>query len=355
MAVKMDGRFELVAGCFSRKKETNEATAKEYGVDLDRVYRTPDALIKAEARRIDAIVILTPQHDHHDQILMCLSANVPVICEKALASSIGDARSIKVAVEANSGFLAVVNNYTGYPAVRELRRMIRENALGEITQIHAEMPQEGFARQDQDGKPFVPQSWRLLDGEIPVVSLDLGVHLHGIIKFVTGERPLEVMALQSTFGNFNEIIDNVICLVRYSNNIESNIWYGKTALGFRNGQRIRVFGKKGSAEWVQSNPEELKLADVHGRRITFDRADADAKVASERRYTRFKAGHPAGFIEAFANHYFDIADALESHLDRNSSTQNPFVFGIDDALEGIELMHAIALSASSRVWTGVPS
>ena len=56
---------------------------------------------------------------------------------------------------------------------------------------------------------------------------------------------------------------------------------------------------------------------------------------------RFKAGHPSGFIEAFANYYFDTADSLGAYLDNNGH-YNPHVFGIDEALEGIKMLEAIA-------------
>jgi len=102
----------------------------------------------------------------------------------------------------------------------------------------------------------------------------------------------------------------VICLVRYSGNMRAQIWYAKMALGHRNGLRVRIYGDKGSAEWFQMVPEELIFNDAQGKKQTMDRASVCVEIADLPRYNRFKAGHPAGFIEAFANHYYDIADAL---------------------------------------------
>jgi predicted dehydrogenase len=56
------------------------------------------------------------------------------------------------------------------------------------------MPQEGFARLDREGNPMVPQQWRLTDGVVPTISLDLGVHVHHLVDFLTGEKPQEVVA-----------------------------------------------------------------------------------------------------------------------------------------------------------------
>jgi predicted dehydrogenase len=352
-AIAMDQRYDLVAGCFSRHADINAESAASYGVETDRLYGGLDQLLAAEAGRLDAIIILTPTNQHRDQVLACLAADVPVICEKALVGSSTDAKAIQGAVADHDGFLAVTYNYTGYPMLRELRDMIAHGQLGEIEQILVEMPQEGFAKVGPDNRPITPQDWRLHDGSVPVLSLDLGVHLHSLAYFLTGQHPLDVVAMSNTFGNFNEIVDTVSCMARYSADISCSMWYSKTALGYRNGLKVRVFGKKGAAEWVQELPETLLLADDHGRKTIFDRASPEARIANLARYTRFKAGHPAGFIEAFANYYVDVADALAARAVDRAAALPPYVLGIEVALDGIAMLEAIARSNASRAWERV--
>ena len=352
IAIGMDQRFKLVAGCFSRDHEENSKTAQQYGVGTDRVYASLDDLLENETSQLDAVVILTPQDQHISQVLSCLDAGLPVICEKALVASVKDALKIKGKLAETGGFLAVTYNYTGYPMFRELGEMIRQGKLGKIQQIHIEMPQEGFAKLALDGTPIVPQDWRLRDEKVPTISLDLGVHLHMAISFLTNEKPTKLVAVGDSLGNFSQITDNIICTAKYTNNLTCNIWYSKTAFGYRNGLRVRVFGDRGSSEWYQDNPEYLNLADEYGRKFIFDRASPEAKIANADRYTRFKAGHPAGFIEAFANYYCDVADALDQYK-QDKSAHNPYVFGIDEALEGINMLEAISESCASSSWVDV--
>ena len=352
-AIEFDRRFRVVAGSFSRNEGINRDTAREYGVGEDRTYASLDTLLAGEAGRIDAIVVLTPTDRHCEHIVPCLEAGVPVISEKALATSCKEIRRIVAAREAAQGFLAVTYNYTGYPMFRELRRMIAAGRLGRIGQIHVEMPQEGFSRRDASGQRIVPQSWRLHDAHVPTVSLDLGVHLHSLVHFLTGAVPQEVVAMSGTLGNFEGIVDNVQCLARYSDDMSCNFWYGKTALGYRNGLRVRVFGDKGAAEWLQMEPETLFFADSSGCRSILDRASPGITEANVVRYTRFKAGHPAGFIEAFANYYADVADALRTHRGHGMALSVPYVLGVDVAYEGMALLEAIADSSQSRQWVPV--
>src|SRR5690606_41004609 len=61
-----------------------------------------------------------------------------------------------------------------------------------LLHVQIEMPQEGFVRLDAKGEKPLPQAWRLKDGFIPTISLDLGVHLHHLMAFLTGKSPLKV-------------------------------------------------------------------------------------------------------------------------------------------------------------------
>lgn len=346
IAISMDNRYELVAGCFSRNYDINIKTGNEYGVDESRIYKNLSELIKKEKNNIDAICILTPTPNHKNEVVKCIQNNVKVICEKALAVSSAEALEIKEALDKYNGFLAVTYNYTGYPMLRELRNMIKDGKLGKIEQVHVEMPQEGFARLDKNGNPQKPQDWRLHDISLPTLSLDLGTHTHDITSFLTGESPIELVSIQNSFGSFRNVIDNSISISTYTNNIVSNIWFSKAALGHRNGLRVRVYGEIGSAEWYQLDPENLYFNDNKGHKLLIDRASVDVNVTTESRYNRFKAGHPSGFIEAFANYYTDIADLLLGV----SNNENRYVFGIDDALEGLKMLEAMTVSSKEKKW-----
>ena len=346
IAIDMDNRYELVAGCFSKNSDTNIETALDYGVESNRVYKNLDELILNEKENIDAICILTPTPNHKNEVIKCIENNIAVICEKALAVSSKEALEIKETLEKYDGFLAVTYNYTGYPMLRELRNMIKNGKLGKIEQVHVEMPQESFAKLDKEGNPIKPQGWRLKDQELPTISLDLGTHTHDITSFLTNESPTELVSVQNSFGSFSEVIDNSICISNYTNNIVSNIWFSKAAFGHRNGLRVRVYGDAGSAEWYQLDPENLYFNDNRGNKLIIDRGSMNVKITTQLRYNRFKAGHPSGFIEAFANYYCDIADLLLG-LSKN---EDKYVFGINDAIEGLKMLEAMSSSNLNRKW-----
>lgn len=352
IASQMDGRWQLCSGCFSTDQESNIETAKAWGIAEDRVYENWNQLLASEKKELDAVVVLTPTPSHTEIVVSALEQGYAVICEKAMTVSSKEAKLISNAVKKNNAFLAVTYNYTGYPMLRELQALIQKGKLGKLNQIHIEMPQEGFARIGKDGAKPVPQDWRLHDTRVPTLSLDLGVHLHHMIDFLSGERPVELVAINNSFGHFDGIVDNTMCIARYTGNLDCQIWYGKTALGNSNGLRVRVYGSEGAAEWFQMHPETIELNDNQGRKSFVERSSVDVEIADELRYNRFKAGHPAGFLEAFANYYYDMADSLIEFRKRGKHTV-PWVIGVEQAYEGLLMLEAIAESAESRSWQNV--
>jgi len=349
IAAQMDRRFTLEAGCFSTQKKINRETARLWGIDQSRLYDDWRVLVNAEKAKLDAICILTPTPVHSEMVIEALRKGFAVVCEKTLATSSQEAEAICQTVKKNRGFLAVTYNYTGYPMLRELRQMIFKGRLGKIHLVQIEMPQEGYARLNKRGQPVKPQAWRLRDQHLPIVSLDLGSHLHHMVYFLTEKKPREVVADQTSFGFFKPVIDNVMCLARYEDNMRAQIWYGKMALGHRNGLRVRVYGTLGSAEWFQMVPEEIIFNDIYGKRQIIDRASSCVELSDQQRYNRFKSGHPAGFIEAFANHYFDIAEAL-LEFRKTGRYESPWVFTAQLAKEGLDMLEAMSQSAKNHCW-----
>jgi predicted dehydrogenase len=344
----MDNKWILDAGCFSTNTQNNRESAQVYGVAPDRVYDDWQDMIKKEKERLDAIVILTPTPAHFEIVMACLNEGIPVICEKSLTTSSADAKKIMEVCNLKKGFLVVTYNYSGYPIVRELRTIIQKGNMGKILHFQAEMPQEGYIRVDAQGNKPVPQSWRLSDGQVPIIHLDLGSHLHQLVHYLVGQKPIEVTADQSSYGWFSGVIDNVTCLCRYSEGIQGQMWFSKSALGHRNGLKLRIYGSDASAEWYQACPEELVLSYSDGRREIMDRASR-VEVANMRRYNRFKSGHPTGFIEAFANLYSDIADCLRQYRATGHWTSEE-VFSAELAEEGLRLIEAMIKSMDKKAW-----
>ncbi len=346
IASQMDKRFEVVAGVFSTNSKINRETAELW--KIKNYYNSVDELIVNQKNNIDAVVILTPTPLHADTIIQLLKQNIPIICEKPLVSSIEELSEINKIYDAKKHFLAVTNNYSGYPMLRELQYKIQNKELGEILHIRLKMPQESFLRPPKSVK--YPQKWRLKDGFIPMICLDLGVHLHHLAYFLLQEEPYRVMATYDKFSKYN-VVDDVNIFLQYASGVKGNMWLSKTALGQRNGLHIEVYGKEASAIWHQENPEKLEFSYSSGQKVIIDRG-SDIQMRPNKLYNRMTPGHPAGFIESFANLYNDIADSLDRYK-QGESYLSKFVYGLGDASNGIKMLQSASLSNREKIWINI--
>ena len=343
-SLRIDGLFSLKGGFFSSKAENNHISINDYQIDSGISFSSIDDLINKKDL-YDIVHVLTPPNLHHSQLIRLIRSNIPILSEKPLVTSVNEAKDLQSALKESGSFFSVMYNYLGYPIIRELKNKISKGWLGNIHEVRIEMPQESFIKTDIGGAPVMPQKWRQTDYSIPTVSLDLGVHCHMLVRYLIDKNPLSVFARARNAGRVGNVIDSVNAIVDYEDDIVANFWFGKSYLGHRNGLSITIYGDNGSAYWEQIQPEEIVHVDIQGKKFILDRSSSEINVANKKRYERFKAGHPAGFVEAMANYYFDIASLLKDPKSTNSSANE--VFGIEESLEGLELLTKIHESSQN--------
>lgn len=348
VAAQLDNKWRIVSGFFSRDRETNRKTAEAWHIPEFKQFDSWQAYLESEASQLDAVVVLSPTPQHTPMVCKLLEIGLPVICEKAMTANLQDSEQIQNYLKQYGGFLAVTFNYSGYSMVRELRKRIQDGELGKLLQVQIEMPSDAFINQMAQGKP---QDWRLKDAEIPTILLDLAVHLHHLIYFVSEKSPLSVMADFHHFSKFEGIVDNAYIWSKYTDDMRASIWLSKTAYGYKNGLKIRVFGDQGSAEWFQETPDQITITNRQSIVTQYNRGNA---IHQNLVVERFKPGHPTGFVEAFANLYSDIADNL---LRYQSSPENfefdENVYGWEHANEGLELLAKATLASEKGCWVSM--
>ena len=340
IAAQMDQKFEVVGGIFSSDMENNNKASEKYNVpafsNIEEMFDNID---------LDAVSVLTPTNIHYENIIALSEKNCNVICEKPIVSSYDDAK--KIAMIQNKPLITTTYNYTGYPMIRELRALLLGGTLGKILKINLEMPQESFLRPPKSH--LYPQKWRLNDDFIPSINLDLGVHLHNLAYFLTDDMPRNIFANMANFSKY-KVIDDTNIFMKHDSEVLTHLWISKIALGNRNGLKVNIYGSEGSAQWIQENPENLQICLTNGEKINIDRG-SNCLVANEKRYNRMTPGHPGGYLEAFANVYFDIASHL---MDKKSSQEsNNYVDNLDYSIESIKALHCASLSNEHKRWVSI--
>ncbi|GGH18393.1 oxidoreductase [Alsobacter metallidurans] len=354
IAARLDDRYELVAGALSSTPDRALRSAQALGLAPDRSYPDFAAMARAEAARpdgIEAVAIVTPNHMHAPAAEAFLDAGVHVICDKPLTATLGEAWRLRDKAHASDRIFAVTYNYTGYPLVRHARRMIRDGELGAIRVIQVEYPQEWLSTPlEQTGQKQA--DWRTDPARSGAGGCigDIGTHAFQLAHFVSGLAPSHVLAEVTTFVPGRRLDDNVQVLLRYAEGARGALWASQVAPGNDNGLRLRVFGDKGGIDWRQDEPNRLTWSPLGEAPRLIGRGTA-AMNADGQRVNRIPAGHPEGYLEAFATLYSEVADAILAKRSGGSVDAAVTFPTIGDGFAGVAFVDAaLRSSEGGGVW-----
>ena len=347
LAARFDNRFDFVAGVFSKDTKKSKEFGQSLGLDPDRCYNDYKVMAKKESARSDglqALGIMTPSGDHYKIAKEFIKNKVHIICDKPLTAKVEDAVALENLVIKNKIVFALTHNYSGYPMLREGKKLIEKNKIGKIKVINVEYPQ-GYtvAVKKKDEKSTL--KWRLdknLCGPSMILA-EIGTHAYHLMRYVTGLEVKEVSAEVNSLSDEISVDDNAFMIVRLNNKARGSIWVSSAATGGENGLKIRVYGTKGAVEWLQDDPNILKFTKLNSSTQIITRASdtvSDLSIQS----SRVAAGHPEGFFEAFANIYTEFADSIQNATSKNKkATVHPTV---NDGVMGIKFIFAAKKSSN---------
>ncbi|WP_158302111.1 Gfo/Idh/MocA family protein [Paenibacillus mesophilus] len=304
-----DGLCELTAGCFSRRHDNNTTTGRMLGLDDSRIYVSYAEMAESEAKREDGIdfaVVATPNDSHYEIVKAFLVKGIPVMCDKPLAFTLSQGEEL-AALSAERGLpCAVTYAFSGYPMVKQAREMIRRGDIGQLRSVVAEYAQEGIANPTRKGS-----NWRtdpMVQGESFAVA-DIGTHIEHTVHYMTGLRISSLCAMFSGAGLENGLETDAKLLVRYEGGTNGMYWCTKLAIGSKNRFVIRVHGSKGTLEWEQEQPNDLRVC-LKGEPVRLYSRGREPLYPEAAAYNRLPGGHAEGTYESFANLYRAYASAV---------------------------------------------
>ena len=312
-AIALDNLARLTAGSFSHDFSNTLEIGMDLEIPSDRLYPTYLEMAQKEAARkdrIDFVSIVTPNYLHYPIAKAFLNAGINVVCDKPLALRESEARELDELTIKNGLLFAVTYAYTGYPLVKQAREMVKRGDLGDIRFINAEYPQDWLLKQfESDGHKL--KSWRANPSVAGISNCvgDIGTHIEYLVSYITGLKIKSLCARLDTFMEGHELDDNATILLEFEGGAKGVYWTSQTAIGYDNGLKIRIFGSKGSLRWSQEDPNYLVVSKLNSPTEVISRGRDDLYPKAQD-YSRIPAGHPEGYIEAFANIYRAFTNAL---------------------------------------------
>lgn len=356
MAARLDGHWDLVAGAFQSNADKSIAFGRGLGLAADRCYGDFGAMASAEAKRpdrIDAVAIVTPNASHHAIARTFLDAGVAVICDKPLTTNLTDARDLAAVVRSTGAPFILSHNYSGYPAVRQVRSMTSDGVLGDVRVVFAEYLQGWLAADLGDQKQA---AWRSDPSQAgPGGALgDIATHAFHLVEFMTGLKASSLAADLASFVPGRRLDDNANILLRFDNGAKGQLCASQVAVGVANGLRVRIYGDKGGVEWAQEEPDMLRYAPL-GEAPRILRRGGPGFGQSAQHATRIPSGHPEGYLEGFAQIYTDAAELIRAHAEgRRPNPQALLAPGVADGVRGVAFIEAAVRSnKQNSAWTAL--
>lgn len=349
MAAALDGNWQLVSGAFSTDPGRNARTGAALDLDPARVHDSLDALLAAEralpeAERMQALAIVTPNHLHAPMAIAALNAGFHVLSEKPMAMNLAEAQDIAAAVRRSGRHYALAFTYSGYPLVEEARVRVARGDFGRIRLVQVEYAQ-GWLSAPIDAAGNKQAEWRTDPARAGLGGClgDIGTHAFQLAEHVSGLAVESLCADVTTHVPGRRLDDDVAALLRFSNGARGTLKASQIAAGEENGLKLRIHGEKGGVEWAQMEPNTLTLRWLD-RPTEAIRTGGPGLSPEALARTRTPAGHPEGYIEAFANIYTALANSLRGE---------PGWFpGLQDGLRTMAFVEAmIANSTGDTKWT----
>jgi predicted dehydrogenase len=357
IAAHIDGQARLVAGAFSSDPARSKASAADLFVKPERAYGSYAEMAKAEAKmpadkRLDFVVIVTPNHQHFPPAKLFLEAGFNVVLDKPATFDLAEAKKLRAIVQKTKKVLVLTHNYTGNVMVKQARELVRNGTVGDIRKVVVEYPQ-GWLSTFLEGTDQKQAAWRTDPKRSGAAGCmgDIGTHAENLARYITGLEIDSLCADLTTFVKGRKLDDDGNVLVRYKGGAKGILHASQICIGDENMLNIRVYGTKAGLEWRQEFPNELVVKYADKPRETWRRGNGYIGEQGKK-FTRIPAGHPEGYLEAFANIYQEAFRAIATEVKGQPLPKDLDYPDIEDGVYGMAFIETVLASHKSKSkWT----
>ncbi|GGZ73325.1 Gfo/Idh/MocA family protein [Algibacter mikhailovii] len=357
-AAAIDGMIELVCGAFSSSVEKSIDSGIALNLDKSRCYGTFEEMILKEKNlpedvRMDFVAIVTPNHMHFPPAKLALENGFHVVCDKPITLTLEEAEALQSVVETRGKLFALTHNYTGNSMVKQAKAMVAKGEIGVVRKIQAQYLQ-GWLSTSVEKTEQKQAAWRVDPKKSGIGGAlgDIGTHAENLIEYITGLKIEEIAADLGRFGEGRVLDDDGNMLIRMENGAKGTISISQIALGEENNLGIRVYGTKGSLEWYQENPNELITRWLdEPKKIYTPNGNGLHDEALE--VCRIPAGHPEGYLEAFATIYKNFAMHLTA-INNKETIEKIDYPTVEDGIRGMKFIYAAVESdKNNAAWVKI--
>jgi len=354
IAANIDGETELVCGAFSSDPQKSKQQGESLYLPQARIYGSYKEMIRREgelpaSERIDFVSIVTPNHLHFEPSKLALENGFHVVLDKPMTFDLAEAKQLEEIVAKSGKYFCLTHTYTGYPMVKEARQQVLSGKLGKIRKIYVEYPQ-GWLSTFLESTNQKQASWRTDPSRSGIAGAmgDIGTHAFNLAEYVSGLQVTKICADINIVVEGRKLDDDGAAFLNFNNGATGVLFATQIAAGEENNIRIRVYGEKGGLEWQQEDANSLVIKWPDRPKEVW-RAGTGYTGSFAKHNSRTPAGHPEGYLEAFANHYRNFALCVKAQLKNEPPKPEWLDFpGIEDGVRGMAFIESMIASGRSK-------
>lgn len=221
-----------------------------------------EQMLQEMAGTVDVAVICTPNGLHAQHSIAALQAGCHVLCEKPMALTMADARSMMAAAREAGRHLWVVKQNRFNPPVQAVKQLLNDGRLGLIYSVQL----NGYWNRPAD---YYENSWKgtlKLDGGTLFTQFS---HFIDLLVWFFGPFVPEHACLQNLgHQHCMEFEDTGIVTGRFENGAMLGIHYTVNAYRHNMEGSITIFGEKGTIKIGGQYLNELDYQSLEGEPIT---------------------------------------------------------------------------------------
>lgn len=350
IAANMDGLIDLTCAALSADPEKAQLSGKDLFLNDDRIYNSYHDLFVHEStkdatERIDFVSIVTPNFAHFEPAMLALENGFHVLIDKPMALSLAEAKQLAAIAQDKKLIIGITYTYSAYPMVKQARQLVKQGDLGTIRKVVVTYPQ-GWLSTAVDNKQA---NWRtdpLKSGKSGCMG-DIGTHAAHLAEYISGLKIEKLCADLNMVVAGRKLDDDGNVLLKFNNGANGILMASQIASGEENALSISVYGEKGGMEWHQMEPNTLvvKWPDQPSQMY---RTGGSYTSATAQQNTRTPAGHPEGYLEAFANIYRNFATTVAAINAGEAPSEMDMDFPTAaDGVRGMAFIENVLASAKS--------
>jgi myo-inositol 2-dehydrogenase/D-chiro-inositol 1-dehydrogenase len=211
-----------------------------------------------EAGLCDALVIAAPNHLHHRVLMDVLPANLPVLTEKPLCTTIPDCQEVLAMAALRTAPVWVAMEYRYMPPVERLLAAVDQGETGPVRMISIREHRFPFLRKVGD--------WNRFNAYTGGTLVEKCCHFFDLMRLISKAEPIRVYASGGADVNFRDetygglrpdILDNAFVIVDFDNGVRGMLELCMFAEGSTWQEAISVIGESAKAEALVPGPSRF--------------------------------------------------------------------------------------------------